>query len=126
MLQRWRRVYQILPRCAWREESDMRKLQGLVIATPTPMHEDGSLDLRSLDAHVRDLLTNRAEGLFVAGTTGEGLLLDEEERLEVVRAAVRLVAGRVPVVVSAAVSPRPGRRGWRHACTTRGRMGLPR
>ncbi|HSB81429.1 MAG TPA: dihydrodipicolinate synthase family protein [Candidatus Methylomirabilis sp.] len=76
----------------------MRRLQGLVIATLTPMHEDGSLDQSGFAAHVQDLLENGAEGLFVAGTTGEGLLLDEEERLEVVRAAVRLVAGRVPVV----------------------------
>ncbi len=76
----------------------MRLLAGLVIATVTPMHEDGAVDLTSYEAHVIDLLAAGAEGLFVAGTTGEGLLLDDGERLAVVKTAVRLAAGRVPVV----------------------------
>jgi dihydrodipicolinate synthase/N-acetylneuraminate lyase len=76
----------------------MRKLSGLVVATVTPMHQDGSLDLASLSAHVRDLLEAGAEGLFAAGTTGEGLLLEEDERVRVVEATAKEVAGRVPVV----------------------------
>jgi 4-hydroxy-tetrahydrodipicolinate synthase len=73
-------------------------LQGLVVATVTPLREDGSLDLPSLGAHIRDLVQAGAEGLFVAGTTGEGLLLEEDERVAVTEAAVRETAGRVPVV----------------------------
>jgi N-acetylneuraminate lyase len=76
----------------------MARLHGLVVATVTPMHEDGSLDLPSLDAHVRDLLANGAEGLFVGGTTGEGLLLEEEERMVVLEATVKIAGGRIPVV----------------------------
>jgi N-acetylneuraminate lyase len=75
----------------------MGKLQGLVVATVTPMHEDGSRDLASLDAHVRDLLANGAEGLFVGGTTGQGLLLEEQERMAVLEASVKIAAARVPV-----------------------------
>ncbi len=76
----------------------MRELKGLVVATVTPMQEDGSVDWAGLDAHVRDLLDGGAEGLFAAGTTGEGLLLEEEERVRVVAATVRAAGGRVPVV----------------------------
>jgi dihydrodipicolinate synthase/N-acetylneuraminate lyase len=76
----------------------MRKLEGLVVATLTPMHEDGSLDLPSLAAHVQDLLASGAEGLFVGGTTGEGLLLEVDERLAVLDAALKIAKGRVPVV----------------------------
>ncbi len=76
----------------------MRLLNGLVIATVTPMLDDGSLDWAGLDAHIRDLLEGGAEGLFAAGTTGEGLLLEEEERVAVVEATVRAAAGHVPVV----------------------------
>jgi 4-hydroxy-tetrahydrodipicolinate synthase len=76
----------------------MHLLNGLVIATVTPMRDDGSLDWAGLDAHIKDLLEGGAEGLFAAGTTGEGLLLEEEERVEVVEATVRGAAGRVPVV----------------------------
>jgi len=73
-------------------------LGGLVVATLTPLREDGSLDLPSLAAHIHDLAQAGAEGLFVAGTTGEGLLLEEDERVAVVEAAARAAAGRVPVV----------------------------
>jgi 4-hydroxy-tetrahydrodipicolinate synthase len=76
----------------------MRRLKGLVIATITPMREDGSVDWAGLEAHIKDLIDGGAEGLFAAGTTGEGLLLEEEERVEVVAATVRAAAGRVPVV----------------------------
>ncbi|RPJ53028.1 MAG: dihydrodipicolinate synthase family protein, partial [Acidobacteria bacterium] len=44
------------------------------------------------------LLEGGAEGLFAAGTTGEGLLLEEAERVAVVAATVRAARGRVPVV----------------------------
>jgi dihydrodipicolinate synthase/N-acetylneuraminate lyase len=76
----------------------MGKLSGLVVATLTPMREDGAVDWKSMEAHLADLLSTGAEGLFVAGTTGEGLLLEEDERVEVVRTSVRCAAGRVPVV----------------------------
>ena len=76
----------------------MGLLRGLVVATVTPLREDGSLDVPSLVAHIRDVMQAGAEGLFVAGTTGEGLLLEEEERIAVTGAAVREAAGRIPVV----------------------------
>jgi 4-hydroxy-tetrahydrodipicolinate synthase len=62
------------------------------------MHEDASIDWGGLGAHVADLIASGAEGLFAAGTTGEGLLLEEEERVAVVAATVHAAAGRVPVV----------------------------
>lgn len=62
------------------------------------MHEDGRLDLDSFRAHVRDLLEAGVEGLFVAGTTGEGLLLTAEEREALVRTAAEAATGRVPIV----------------------------
>ncbi len=76
----------------------MHRLRGLVAATVTPMTEEGALDVGSFRAHVRDLLTAGIEGLFVAGTTGEGVLLDAEERVALIRAAVEVAGGRVPVV----------------------------
>jgi dihydrodipicolinate synthase/N-acetylneuraminate lyase len=76
----------------------MRRLRGLVAATVTPMVDDGALDMRSFQAHVQDLLSAGIEGLFVAGTTGEGMLLDAEERLALIRAAVDIAGGRVPIV----------------------------
>ena len=62
------------------------------------MAEDGSVDAGSFARHLHDLLDGGAEGLFVAGTTGEGLFLEDDERIELVRTAVEVAAGRVPVV----------------------------
>ncbi len=76
----------------------MRRLRGLVAATVTPMIDHGALDMRSFQAHVQDLLSAGIEGLFVAGTTGEGVLLDAEERVALIRAAVDVAGGRVPIV----------------------------
>jgi dihydrodipicolinate synthase/N-acetylneuraminate lyase len=75
-----------------------RLLNGLVIATVTPMRDNGAVDWAGLEAHIADLLAGGAEGLFAAGTTGEGLLLEAEERVAVVAATVRAAAGQVPVV----------------------------
>jgi len=76
----------------------VRKLRGLVVATVTPMYDDGSIDLDSFRGHLRDLLDNGVEGLFVAGTTGEGLFLSPGEQELLVRTAVEFTAGRAAVV----------------------------
>jgi 4-hydroxy-tetrahydrodipicolinate synthase len=62
------------------------------------MRYDGAIDWLSLVVHITDLLESGAEGLFAAGTTGEGLLLEEDERVRVVEETVKVVAGRIPVV----------------------------
>jgi N-acetylneuraminate lyase len=76
----------------------VRKPRGLVAAPVTPMHEDGAVDIESFRAHVRDLLDGGVEGLFIAGTTGEGLLLTAEERETLVRTAVEVAARHVPII----------------------------
>jgi len=76
----------------------MRKLNGLVIATVTPMHNDGTVDTASFVRHLNDVLEGGAEGVFVVGTTGEGLLLEDDERVALARTAVEVAAGRIAVV----------------------------
>lgn len=73
-------------------------LNGVIAATITPLGEDGQVDQESFHRHIDDLLTAGVDGLFVAGTTGEGLLLNLDERVELVRIASRVAGGRVPVV----------------------------
>jgi dihydrodipicolinate synthase/N-acetylneuraminate lyase len=91
-------------------------LRGLVVATVTPLREDGALDLPSLGGHIRDLVQAGAEGLFVAGTTGEGLLLEEDERVAVVEAVAREVATRL----DAPMAGLPPIAGYKAALTRRG------
>jgi 4-hydroxy-tetrahydrodipicolinate synthase len=73
-------------------------LRGLYAASVTPFRADESLDLDRLAKHLDWLIEGGVDGLAVTAGSGEFVSLAGAEREEVVRAAVRAVGGRVPVV----------------------------
>jgi N-acetylneuraminate lyase len=75
------------------------QLSGLVAATFTPMHPDGSLNLALAKPIVDHLVRCGVRGLYVCGSTGEGPLLTTAERQTTAAAYVAAAAGRLPVVV---------------------------
>lgn len=75
------------------------KLNGLIAATYTPMQVDGSLNLRQVSPMVDYLLDSGVDGLYVCGSTGEGMSLSSEERRSVAEEYVKAAAGRVPVII---------------------------
>jgi len=77
----------------------MPRLEGLIAATFTPMHDDGRLRLELVPEIVDRLLARGVAGLYVCGSTGEGPLLTGAERRAVAEAYVRAANGRLPVVV---------------------------
>ncbi len=74
-------------------------LSGLIAATFTPMHADGTLNLEQIEPMIEHLTGIGVAGLYVCGTTGEGPSLSTEEREAVAEAHVAAARGRVPVVV---------------------------
>jgi N-acetylneuraminate lyase len=74
-------------------------LSGLIAATFTPMHANGSLNLAMAKPVVDHLVRSGISGLYVCGSTGEGPLLTTAERKQTAAAYVVAAAGRVPVVV---------------------------
>ena len=68
----------------------------VVTAMVTPFTEEGALDLDAAASVARALVDSGNEGLVVAGTTGEGPVLTDEEKLDLWRAVVEAVT--VPVV----------------------------
>jgi N-acetylneuraminate lyase len=76
-----------------------KQLSGLIAATFTPMHADGSLNLAMAKPIVDHLSGDGVSGLYVCGSTGEGPLLTTEERKLTAAAYVEAAAGRLPVVV---------------------------
>ena len=74
-------------------------LHGLFAVLPTPMAADGRLDLESLDRLVDYYLERGAVGLVPASLAGEGDLLDEDERRQVIERVVHRSADRAPVIV---------------------------
>jgi 4-hydroxy-tetrahydrodipicolinate synthase len=76
--------------------------RGVFPAATTQFRDDQSLDLPATAAHLERLLRAGAHGLIVLGTVGENCSLEYLEKLEVLRAAVRQVAGRAPVLTGVA------------------------
>jgi 4-hydroxy-tetrahydrodipicolinate synthase len=70
----------------------------VLAAITTPFGSDGGLDLDAFEAHVRWLDEAGLDGLFVAGTTGEGVLLEYDEVEALARRAVE-AAGSLRVIV---------------------------
>ena len=70
----------------------------LLTAIVTPFRADGSVDLDAFRSLAGFLLDNGSDGIVVAGTTGEAPTLTDDERLELVAAAVETVGDRGTVV----------------------------
>ncbi len=75
------------------------KLDGLIAATTTPFAEDRSLRLDDIVPMVDQLIASGVRGLYVCGSTGEGMSLRAEERRLVAEATISASGGRVPVIV---------------------------
>lgn len=73
----------------------------VVTAMITPMRGDGSVDEGEAARLAVWLSQHGSSGLVVAGTTGEGPTLDDDEKLGLFRAVVKAVGARVPVIANA-------------------------
>lgn len=79
--------------------STTKRLRGLVAATFTPFDARGEVDLDRVPALVEHALRQGIAGLYVCGSTGQGLSLSSDERRRVTEAFVAAAAGRLPVIV---------------------------
>ena len=78
----------------------MLRFKGLVAATFTPMHEDGSIAPEKVPMLVEHSLKNGMAGLFAIGSTGEFPSLTHEERRSMAEAFIGAAAGRIPVIIN--------------------------
>ena len=70
----------------------------VVTAMVTPFGPDGELDLDAAAAMARHLADHGSDALVVAGTTGEGPVLTDPERIALFRAVIEAVT--IPVVAT--------------------------
>jgi 4-hydroxy-tetrahydrodipicolinate synthase len=73
-------------------------LGSVITAIVTPFRADGTVDLEQFRELAAFLVDNGSEGLVVCGTTGESPTLSDEEKLELMRAAVETVGDRATVI----------------------------
>ena len=71
--------------------------QGVATAIVTPMNENG-VDYDAFGRLIDWQIEQGINGLVVAGTTGEGSTLSDEEHREVLAYAVKRINGRVPCI----------------------------
>jgi 4-hydroxy-tetrahydrodipicolinate synthase len=73
--------------------------QGTGTALITPFDEDLNVDYNDLKKLVKFQLDNKVDFLVVLGTTGESVVIDEEERKQIIETVIAEVNGKIPVVI---------------------------
>jgi 4-hydroxy-tetrahydrodipicolinate synthase len=76
----------------------MARFGRVITAMVTPFREDGSLDVDEAQRLARHLVDHGSEGLVVAGSTGEGATLTDDEKATLWRAVKDAVGTDAPVV----------------------------
>lgn len=75
------------------------KFKGIMPALITPLNEDGkTVNEESARGLIEYLINQGADGFYVLGSTGEGLVLDESERMKMLEISVDQVRGRKPII----------------------------
>lgn len=72
--------------------------QGSMVALVTPMHASGELDLQGLEDLIERQISAGTTAIVANGTTGEEPTLTEAERQRLIKRAVEISAGRVPII----------------------------
>lgn len=73
------------------------EVKGIIPAIVTPMNDDESVNIDVLRQQIDRQIEGGVHGLFPFGTNGEGYILNEKEKVEVLEATIDQVKGRVPV-----------------------------
>ena len=70
------------------------EFKGAFPANPTPVHADGRINEEALRAIFEENLSHGVEGFWVAGSTGEGPIMSEQQRETTARIAGETVSGK--------------------------------
>lgn len=75
---------------------------GVYPAVTTQFHDDQRLNLEGTQTHIETLIENGIHGLIMLGTVGENCSLEYGEKLDVLKATLDQVKGRIPVLTGVA------------------------
>lgn len=89
---------------------DVSKFRNVTVALNTPFGEDGSVDVEKVKAVSRYFRDKGVKQMYVCGSTGEGFLLDHEERMLVAETVVKEVGQDMNIIVHV------GSADTRHSC----------
>ena len=76
-----------------------QNIKGSIVAMITPFHEDGSVNFDVLTQLLERQIREGTDAILTLGTTGEYSTMSHEEDAAVVAHTIKVVDGRVPVIV---------------------------
>ena len=87
---------------------DINKFKHVTVALNTPFKEDGSVNVDAVKAVSRYFRDKGVKQMYVCGSTGEGFLLDTEERMLVAETVVKEVGDDMNIIILAAHAEKIG------------------
>ena len=75
-----------------------RPLSGIIPPLVTPLKDNETLDVESLERLIEHLIEGGVHGLFVLGTTGEEQSLSYDVRKQMIKESCRINRGRLPLL----------------------------
>jgi 1-pyrroline-4-hydroxy-2-carboxylate deaminase len=97
---------------------------GVFPAVTTKFKDDFSLDFAAMERHFNGQIEAGVHGMVVTGTLGENASLSAEEKQEVLKTAVSVSGGRVPVLAGVAENTTAGACATVRAATANGADGF--
>lgn len=76
-----------------------KPLSGIIPPLVTPLLDNETVDIESLERLIDHLIDGGVHGLFVLGTTGEAQSLSYKVRETMIRESCRINAGRLPILI---------------------------
>lgn len=77
----------------------MEKIIGLIDAPFTPFYENGDVNYEPIEAYAKMLQKNGLQGVFINGSSGEGYMLTEKERMKLAERWIAVVPKNFKVIV---------------------------
>lgn len=77
----------------------MKKIEGLINAPFTPFDKNGDVNLAPIESYSKLLIKNNLKGVFINGSSGEGYLLTDEERMRLAEEWVKVCPPDFKVIV---------------------------
>ncbi|WPC08634.1 4-hydroxy-tetrahydrodipicolinate synthase [Globicatella sp. PHS-GS-PNBC-21-1553] len=82
----------------------MEIFKGSAVALITPFDETGAIDWPAFDALLTFHLENQTDALVITGTTGEVSTLTDEEQINLIKRAVEVVEGKIPIIAGTGIN----------------------
>jgi 4-hydroxy-tetrahydrodipicolinate synthase len=78
--------------------------QGSLVALVTPLDEHLEIDYKRLEMLVEWHIAEGTEGIVLGGSTGEGIVLSDEEKENILKTVLKVAKKRIPIIMGTGCS----------------------